>query len=59
MPARNGEIADELHLSVAAVKSHLRAICRVFGIEDLPQQEKRLRLATLAFTSGIVSERDL
>jgi pSer/pThr/pTyr-binding forkhead associated (FHA) protein len=58
-PARNQEIADELYLSVAAVKTHLRALFSRFGIEELPQNEKRLRLVELAFRSGIVTEHDL
>ena len=58
-PATNPQIADELHLSVAAVKSHLRALFHAFGIDDLPQQEKRRRLVALAFLSGLVTERDL
>jgi len=59
LPATNAQIAGELHLSVAAVKSHLRALCRTFGIDDLPQQEKRMTLAALAFSAGVVSDRDL
>ena len=58
-PATNPQIAEELFLSVAAVKTHLRALFESFDIEALPQQEKRHRLVALAFGSGIVSERDL
>ena len=58
-PATNPQIAEELFLSVAAVKTHLRALFESFDIEGLPQQEKRHRLVALAFGSGIVSERDL
>jgi hypothetical protein len=58
-PATNPHIAAELFLSVAAVKTHLRALCRAFGIDQLPQQEKRRRLVALAFSSGIVRDRDL
>jgi pSer/pThr/pTyr-binding forkhead associated (FHA) protein len=58
-PATNPQIADELVLTVAAVKTHLRSICRAFGIDELPQQEKRRRLVALAFASGLVRERDL
>lgn len=58
-PATNPQIAAELFLSVAAVKTHLRALFQKFEIEDLPQQEKRQRLVALAFSTGIVSERDL
>jgi FHA domain len=58
-PATNPQIAEELFLTVAAVKTHLRALFEAFEIGELPQQEKRHRLAALAFSSGIVSERDL
>jgi len=58
-PATNPQIAAELVLSVAAVKTHLRALFKAFGIDELPQQEKRLRLVALAFSSGLVSDRDL
>jgi pSer/pThr/pTyr-binding forkhead associated (FHA) protein len=58
-PATNGEIAAELHLSVDAVKTHLRALFEKFGVGDLPQNQKRLALAERALHSGLVSERDL
>ena len=41
-PATNQQIADELFLSVDAVKTHLRALFAKFGIEDLPQNQKRI-----------------
>lgn len=59
VPATNPQIAAELYLSVDAVKTHLRAIARAFGVEDLPQQEKRRRIVTLAFASDVISARDL
>jgi hypothetical protein len=58
-PATNPQIAEELFLTVAAVKTHLRALFHAFDIEDLPQQEKRHRLVALAFASGLVTDRDL
>jgi pSer/pThr/pTyr-binding forkhead associated (FHA) protein len=58
-PATNPQIAEELFLSVAAVKSHLRALTRAFGIDDLPQQEKRQRLVALALQFGVVREHEL
>jgi pSer/pThr/pTyr-binding forkhead associated (FHA) protein len=54
-PATNQEIADELHLSVGAVKAHLRSLFEKFSVEDLPQTRKRIRLAELALISGAVS----
>ena len=58
-PATNQEIAERLHLSVDAVKTHLRTLFRKFEIEDLPQNQKRVRLVECAFESGLISERDL
>jgi FHA domain len=59
VPATNPQIAAELHLTVAAVKTHLHALFRAFGIDELPQQEKRRKLVALAFASGLLSDRDL
>jgi len=59
VPASNGQIAEELHLSVDAVKAHLRMLFRRFGIEDLPPNQKRSRLVAEALQSGIVSQREL
>lgn len=59
MPASNQAIADELHLSVSAVKAHLRALFSLFSLDQAPQNEKRVRLATAALRSGIVAPRDL
>jgi pSer/pThr/pTyr-binding forkhead associated (FHA) protein len=58
-PATNREIADELFLSVEAVKTHLRALFQRFGIGDVPQNAKRTRLVELAFETGSVTARDL
>ena len=58
-PATNQQIGAEIHLGVDAVKVHLRALYRRLGIENLPQNEKRARLAELAIHRGIVTQRDL
>jgi pSer/pThr/pTyr-binding forkhead associated (FHA) protein len=58
-PASNEEIARELVLSLAAIKSHLRALFERFGLEDLPQNEKRARLAERAMEGGVVGASDL
>jgi pSer/pThr/pTyr-binding forkhead associated (FHA) protein len=55
-PASNQQITEELHLSLDAVKTHLRVLYQRFGIEDLPQNQKRARLAELALQLGLVSE---
>lgn len=53
-PPTNQELSDELHLSVDAIKGHLRELFRTFEIEDVPQNRKRLMLADLAVRSGVV-----
>jgi hypothetical protein len=53
-PATNQEIAEEVFLSVDAVKGHLRTLYRKFGIEDLAHNQKRARLVELAIEGGYV-----
>jgi hypothetical protein len=57
-PASNREIAEEVFLSVDAVKAHLRVLFERFGLEGLPQNQKRARLAATALVNGVVAERD-
>jgi pSer/pThr/pTyr-binding forkhead associated (FHA) protein len=58
-PPTNQAIAAELHLSVDAVKTHMRALFEKLGVEDLPQNRKRVALAEAALQSGVVSRREL
>ena len=58
-PASNREIADELVLSVESVKSHLRALFAKFDLDELPQNEKRMRLVEAALEGGLVREGEL
>jgi predicted component of type VI protein secretion system len=58
-PATNHQIADELCLSLDAVKTHLRVLFHKFGIDHLPQNQKRIRLVEMALQYGIVSAHDL
>jgi hypothetical protein len=58
-PATNRAIADELALSVDAVKAHLRVLFERFDLTDLPQNEKRAKLAATALLSGVVAPREL
>jgi DNA-binding CsgD family transcriptional regulator len=53
-PATNQEIAAALFLSLDAIKGHLRVLFAKFGVDALPQNEKRLRLAERALDSGSV-----
>jgi pSer/pThr/pTyr-binding forkhead associated (FHA) protein len=58
-PASNREIAEELVLSVEAVKTQLRALFEKFDIEPLARDMKRTRLVQRAFETGVISQRDL
>jgi hypothetical protein len=53
-PASNDQIAGELHLSVDAVKAHLRQLFRRFDVEHLPQIQKRTALVRIAIETGIL-----
>jgi pSer/pThr/pTyr-binding forkhead associated (FHA) protein len=57
--ASNQQIADELYLSVDAVKMHLRTLFGRFELTALPQNQKRARLAEVALEFGVISKRDL
>ena len=56
---RAGLRPDELVVSVDAVKSNLRALFSAFGLDHLPQNQKRASLALRALRTGVVSRRDL
>jgi pSer/pThr/pTyr-binding forkhead associated (FHA) protein len=57
-PATNRQIADELFFGIDAVKAHMRALFHKFGVEDLPQNQKRAKLVERAFKAGLIVERD-
>jgi pSer/pThr/pTyr-binding forkhead associated (FHA) protein len=58
-PATNQEIGAELHLSVDAVKTHMRALFEKLGVGDLPQNQKRVALAERALQAGVVKRTEL
>jgi pSer/pThr/pTyr-binding forkhead associated (FHA) protein/DNA-binding CsgD family transcriptional regulator len=58
-PASNQQIADEVFLSLVAVKMHLRALFNKLGLSDLPQNQKRARLVEYALQLGLVDPREL
>ncbi|MGH2973985.1 MAG: FHA domain-containing protein [Solirubrobacterales bacterium] len=58
-PPTNQAIAEELHLSVDAVKTHMRALFEKLELEDLPQNRKRVALAQRALQTGVISPREL
>jgi hypothetical protein len=57
-PATNRQIADEVFLSIDAVKAHLRHLFDRFGLDELPQNEKRARLAAIVLKTGVLTPRD-
>jgi pSer/pThr/pTyr-binding forkhead associated (FHA) protein len=58
-PASNQQIAEEVFLSVDAVKTHLRALFNEFGLAHLPQNQKRATLAERAMQLGVVLPSEL
>jgi DNA-binding NarL/FixJ family response regulator len=46
-------------VGVETVKTHLRALFRAFGVEGLPQNQKRAALARRAIDTGVVTPHDL
>lgn len=58
-PATNRQIATELVVGVNAVKSTLHTLFELFGIEALPQNQKRATLARRALHTGAISCREL
>ena len=57
--ATNEQIAEELFLSLSAVKGHLRVLFSRFGLEEAPQNQKRLLLAERALASGAIRPDEL
>jgi hypothetical protein len=58
-PATDEQIAEELVISVGAVKAHLKVLSAKLGAEELPQNETRVRLVERALAAGLISDRDL
>lgn len=58
-PATNQQIADEVCLSVDAVKAHLRILFEQFGLSELPQNQKRATLAATILLNGVVAPHEL
>lgn len=58
-PASNRAIATELHMSLGAVKSNLRTLFEKFGVDELPQNQKRTALAEQALRRGAVRPSEL
>jgi predicted component of type VI protein secretion system len=58
-PASNRQIADELVLSTDTVKGTLHELFEAFGLQELPQNQKRAALALRALELGLVTRREL
>jgi FHA domain len=57
-PATNPQIALEVHLSVDAVKAHMRHLFDRFELGSLPQNEKRQQLVAIVLGSGLLARHD-
>lgn len=57
-PATNQAIAQEVSLSVDAVKAHLRGLYEQFGLSALPQNEKRATLAATALLGEVLAPHE-
>ena len=58
-PPSNRDLAAELVVSVETVKFHLHALFALFGLEEVPQRQKRARLAQQALEAGVVRPHEL
>jgi hypothetical protein len=52
-------MATELCLSLDPMKTHLRVLFHKFGIQDLPHNQKRARLAETALQFGTIADIEL
>jgi pSer/pThr/pTyr-binding forkhead associated (FHA) protein len=57
-PATDEQIAEELFLSTAAVRTHLRVLCAKLGVEPLSGDETRMLLVQRAVSAGLIAQRD-
>jgi hypothetical protein len=58
-PPTNQQLAEELHLSVDAVKTHMRALFEKFDVQELPQNRKRVAVVERALQTGLITPREL
>jgi hypothetical protein len=57
-PATNPQIAAEVHLSVDAVKAHMRHLFDRFELGELAQNEKRQQLVAIVLGSGLLARHE-
>ena len=53
-PLTDEELAEQLFLSPGAVRTHIAVLVAKFGLDDTPDDQKRVRLAQQAIQSGTV-----
>lgn len=58
-PPTDEEIAAELFLSPGAVKTHVGVLVAKFALDDVPEDQRRVRLAERAIKTGAITDRDL
>jgi hypothetical protein len=58
-PATDQEIGAEVALDAEAVEAHLRTLFSKFGIEGLPHDQQRARLAELAIAGGYLPPEEV
>jgi pSer/pThr/pTyr-binding forkhead associated (FHA) protein len=58
-PATEEQIAEELVVSVAEVRGHLRVLYAKLGVEEAHAADARARLVERAFEAGLISAHDL
>ena len=58
-PASDEQIAEELFLSLAEVRAHLKVLYAKLDVLAVPDSEKRVTIVERALASGLISERDL
>ncbi len=59
VPRTNQQLAAELYLSVDSIKTHLKALFATFGLDDVPNSQKRAALVERAVRIGAVTARDV
>jgi pSer/pThr/pTyr-binding forkhead associated (FHA) protein len=57
-PATDEQIAEELFISAAAVRTHLRVLCAKLGVEPPAGDEARILLVQRAVSAGLIAQRD-
>jgi pSer/pThr/pTyr-binding forkhead associated (FHA) protein len=53
-PPTDEQVAEELALHLNAVRTHLAVLYAKLGVQDVPPDQKRVRLIETAFSTGLV-----